>query len=32
MVPCGRLNFASTWMSLAVTGCTVILKSVAGNA
>jgi hypothetical protein len=31
-VPRGRLNLASTWMSLTVTGCTVTLKSVAVNA
>ena len=32
VVPRGRLNLASTWMSLTVTGCTVTLKSVAVNA
>ena len=32
VAPCGRLNLASTWMSLTVTGCTVTLKSVAVNA
>ena len=32
VVPRGRLNLASTWMSLTVTRCTVTLKSVAVNA